>query len=437
LAEAVAAQKLNAQRGLEFVSTRAVQQLKERLAQSPVSDTYTAWARWFLADRVDRRLSPWAHEMMKALCHFQTYNSHWGNSESTRLSLWEALPYQPGNAYLISCLARMVAAQDATENPRFLAEADWLSRRAIALRPTGEPEAWWARAIYLERAGDLNAAVEACDHAGRMGPENMYIFHAKGRLLEKAGRIPEALEAFNRAVELIEKTGWGPNPTSFFLRERAEFLERNGRLEEAREDRLRAKGIVPRDPQTPRNLIDLSSVYNAGLDQSWVSSTANWKTLSALPRGRQNLGGVEFDIRGIVQLSGSDLKASWPEYPDKAEGIPVGQHCRQLHFLHAAEGDESYETAIGAYLIRYADGQQQEVPIVYGQDAVACDLDPPSKRTPPIAVWRAQQDRALPTLQVFKSTWDNPRPDIEIETIDFVSRMTRAAPFLVAITAEP
>ncbi|NLH72445.1 MAG: protein kinase, partial [Verrucomicrobia bacterium] len=421
LAEAVATEKLNAQRGFEFVSTRALQQLKERLAQSPVSDTYTTWAGWFLADRFDRRLSPSGHETLRLRARCCIFDSHWGNWESTRLGLWEALPYQPGDAYLISCLARMVVAQDASENPRFLAEADWLSRRAIALAPTGEPEAWWARAICLERAGDLDAAVQACDEAARLGRENMHIFRAKGRLLEKAGCIPEAFEAFTRAIELMEKTGWDPNFTSFFIRERAEFLERNGRLQEARQDKLRAKGIVPRDPQTPRNLIDLWSVYNAGLGQSWVAISVNWKTLSALPRGRQNLAGVEFDIRGIVQLSGSDLKVSWPEYPDKAEGIPVGQRCRKLHFLHAAEGEESYDTSIGAYVVRYADGQQQEIPIVYGKDLIACDLGPPQHRNPPIVAWEGQQAPTLPILRLFISTWDNPRPDIQIESIDFVS----------------
>ncbi len=103
-----------------------------RRVQSPVSDTYTAWAGWFLADRFDRRLSPSGHETLRMRAGYHTFDSHWGNWESTRLGLWEALPYQPGDAYLISCLARMVVAQDASENLRFLAEADWLSRHAVA-----------------------------------------------------------------------------------------------------------------------------------------------------------------------------------------------------------------------------------------------------------------------------------------------------------------
>jgi hypothetical protein len=35
------------------------------------------------------------------------------------------------------------------------------------------------------------------------------------------------------------------------------------------------------------------------------------------------------------------------------------------------------------------------------------------------------------------STWENPRPEIEVTTIDFVSAMSRCGPFLIALTAEP
>jgi hypothetical protein len=40
-------------------------------------------------------------------------------------------------------------------------------------------------------------------------------------------------------------------------------------------------------------------------------------------------------------------------------------------------------------------------------------------------------------LRVFHAVWDNPRPDQEIVSFDFVSKMTTtAAPFLVAVTLE-
>jgi hypothetical protein len=33
-------------------------------------------------------------------------------------------------------------------------------------------------------------------------------------------------------------------------------------------------------------------------------------------------------------------------------------------------------------------------------------------------------------------TWNNPRPEVEISSIDFISYMTESAPFLIAVTVE-
>jgi len=38
---------------------------------------------------------------------------------------------------------------------------------------------------------------------------------------------------------------------------------------------------------------------------------------------------------------------------------------------------------------------------------------------------------------MFEMTWENERPDVAIESLDFISRKTGTAPILFAITAEP
>ena len=38
--------------------------------------------------------------------------------------------------------------------------------------------------------------------------------------------------------------------------------------------------------------------------------------------------------------------------------------------------------------------------------------------------------------RLFKSTWTNDLPNVEIKTVDFVSSMTDCFPFLIAITLE-
>ncbi len=39
-------------------------------------------------------------------------------------------------------------------------------------------------------------------------------------------------------------------------------------------------------------------------------------------------------------------------------------------------------------------------------------------------------------MQLFLRTWDNPKENVPIERLEFVSAMGNAAPFLVAVTAE-
>jgi hypothetical protein len=50
--------------------------------------------------------------------------------------------------------------------------------------------------------------------------------------------------------------------------------------------------------------------------------------------------------------------------------------------------------------------------------------------------WRKEHTNGL-IQQLYKSTWENPQPEVVIESFGFVSDMTRSGPFLLAVTAEP
>ena len=45
--------------------------------------------------------------------------------------------------------------------------------------------------------------------------------------------------------------------------------------------------------------------------------------------------------------------------------------------------------------------------------------------------------RPLTQIRLFETAWENERPDVAIESLDFISRKTGTAPILFAITAEP
>jgi hypothetical protein len=187
-------------------------------------------------------------------------------------------------------------------------------------------------------------------------------------------------------------------------------------------------------------LINLANYFNAVPTNAWLSGEPG-DDLGVLPLGRQTFGGVEFDVRGIIQLGGRTLGAT--TYPTAVKSIQVDRMCTALHFLHAAAFGSAHDEGakIGSYVIYYATNQMRlEIPIYYGADVRdwhSADGEPASVQLN--AVWTAGNESGKPAtrpMRLFMTTWKNVAPSVEIERIDFVSSMDGPAPFLLAITAE-
>jgi len=197
-----------------------------------------------------------------------------------------------------------------------------------------------------------------------------------------------------------------------------------------------------RDSRAGRDQIDLTRFYNASLTQGWQTpdeaKAAN--DLSELPRGLVELGGVSFDVRGIVQVSGQCMKAQGGRYPEEVKGIPVGRNCAQIQFLHGTGWSTKDGTEIGAYVIHYADGQRRVLPIIYGEDVrdwfffQSLPVDSSRARIAWLGANPKTRENGNARLQLFLRPWTNPTPESEITSIDLVSAMSPAAPFLIAIT---
>jgi hypothetical protein len=204
--------------------------------------------------------------------------------------------------------------------------------------------------------------------------------------------------------------------------------------------------IPPRDPKARPELIDLSAHYNAALTDNWhpasnmAGETGN--DLSELPRGIQKLDGVEFDVRGLVQVSATETGNSRHSYPRAANGIKAGLRCKRLHFLHGTGFVGGEGQKIGSYTVHYEDGQTNEIPIIYGEDVRDWWAYPQmAKETKRATVaWTGTNKATVANhmgLQLFRRPWDNPRPEVSIESIDFSACIAGSIPFLIAITAEP
>jgi hypothetical protein len=201
-----------------------------------------------------------------------------------------------------------------------------------------------------------------------------------------------------------------------------------------------SKKIPARASGTDKRMVDLSKYYNAALNETWHKGGMSNNTLKDLPRGIQTLGGTSFDIRGIVQLSGQQAERELSvQFPEEVANIAVQQKGQNVHFLHACGWQSPEGTSIGTFVIHYSNGETRSVPIVYGVDVQDWWLSEEfTSDSKPNIVWTGKNHSAPdgPPIGVFKTTWVNPLPSIEIDHIDYQSAMMNSAPFLIAITLE-
>lgn len=200
------------------------------------------------------------------------------------------------------------------------------------------------------------------------------------------------------------------------------------------------QAISERDAQAPAELIDLSPYYNAALTESWHAGGVANNTLANLPRGLQEFGGVKFDVRGIVQVSGQAAAEQLSvKFPKEVTGIKVGRTAHKLHFFHAVGWQSPLGTTVATYVVHFANGETREIPVVYGKDVrdwwtqageSGDDLAKP--------VWTGTNLAAPdnPPRGLYLTTWENPLPDVAIESLDYRTAMANSAPFLIAVTVE-
>lgn len=198
--------------------------------------------------------------------------------------------------------------------------------------------------------------------------------------------------------------------------------------------------IPERSPEAGSAQIDLGGFYNAALQDSWHQGNMENNTLGDLPSGVQTFNEVQFDVRGLVQLAGrAQIAESRARFPESVEGIPVGRRAVALNFLHGAGWKAPLDTTIGRYLVHYASGARRTVLLVYGRDVRDWWTDTSEIVGDELQVaWTGENHSSPggPELRLYQTRWENPLPEEEITSIDFISTMSDSAPFLIGITAE-
>lgn len=432
LAEAVAGKRLQERRVVLAMDDQAFWRVRQTIAATTEADEFTRWARWFFAPREGRSFSPgtslthadWVEECL---------------AKESLLNLQEALRAAPTEPLPIAALVRANLAASST-NSAILAATEWLSRYA-ARRWPNSGAVWQVQADVLRRTGKVHEGLRALQHALDLEPEPSLCL-LKSQMLESLGDLPAALQACTGGLCLLTNSP----AYSTQLRQRLGFqrincLRQLDRHEEALSELMAIKCFPPRVPQTPPGALDLTLCFNARLDEDWHRRSDSGNNLASLAPGLHTLDGATFDVRGAIQITG-EVRDLDPLYPARIGAISVGRACRQVHFLHGTGWVVPEGTIIAYWIVHWTDGHEQSVPIVYGRDVRNWHFWPtmPAESGGAQPVWKGPQarwkDTATSGVRLYKTTWQNPRPDIPVAGIDFVSGGAASAPFLLAITAE-
>ena len=173
-------------------------------------------------------------------------------------------------------------------------------------------------------------------------------------------------------------------------------------------------------------------------------------TFAALPTGKQTFGNVTYQIYDFatspvptaIMLGGPNVPGNLKE---EVKGIPVGRKADALFFLQAARIDqplneqdrrEKKRYEMLKYVIHYADGQTVEVPIYEDVDIADYRQKTPLALPGAQFAWTRKFDNSEDSAVAYSKQWNNPRPNVEIRSVDVVyGKDRRGVPALLALSA--
>jgi eukaryotic-like serine/threonine-protein kinase len=205
-----------------------------------------------------------------------------------------------------------------------------------------------------------------------------------------------------------------------------------------------------RPADAPATALDLTPFYNGLLEVAWApvpSRDLLSQNFSALTAGLQTYSGLQFDVRGVIQLA-SDSPRWKALFPTRVTGIPLLPTFRKIHLLHGALGPPGHESKIGECRIVFADDSAISFPFELGVNVLPSWIATREEMmTVPGAklVWNQAKGigyspTAASTRQSFGALYHlefvNPHPEKQARTLELISNETTAAPFIVAVSIE-
>jgi len=197
------------------------------------------------------------------------------------------------------------------------------------------------------------------------------------------------------------------------------------------------QAIVKRQIPAEKQYVDLGPFYNFSLSEEIHGKPGN--TIPLKP-GINYYNGVKFDVRGIVQLASNvSFEKSHIHYPEKITGIPVNYLADSLCFLHSSAWESEKGKDVVEINIHYANGETRKLTIRNQEDVEDWWFHPENSIFPANAelAWEGSNERVKGLgfiLKLYRYTWVNPLPNVEITSIDLVSSMNDTGYMLYGIS---
>ncbi|HEX2971402.1 MAG TPA: hypothetical protein VHP11_03665 [Tepidisphaeraceae bacterium] len=145
----------------------------------------------------------------------------------------------------------------------------------------------------------------------------------------------------------------------------------------------------------------------------------------------------------VVMLQGDGVPN---KLPAEVRGIPVNRKADALFFLQTARIDqrmndrdrrEKKKYELFHYLVHYADGKTEVVPVYSEIDVEAFRQEGEPKAIPGAQIaWVRRYEGTSWNAVAYSKQWNNPRPEVVITSIDMeYPQARRGVPAVLAITA--
>jgi beta-galactosidase len=198
---------------------------------------------------------------------------------------------------------------------------------------------------------------------------------------------------------------------------------------------------------TPIDIHSKATTYKD--ERGWFGDKRH--TLKALPPGEHVFAGVKYNIYEmptspvpeVLMLGGNGVPGN---LPDAIRDIPIHTKADALFFLQTArldrpldnrEREERKQIELCKYVIHFADGQTLEVPVLGGVDIENFEQREPKAIPGAQIAWTGKFDDGDESAVVYAQQWNNPRPGVEVSSVDLVygRDRDRGVPALLAVTA--